>query len=99
MASFVIGEDTVRLEKQRKEMENIEKSRRHYKKDSRLVETGWLAGWLATKVTNQKTHLPTMTFLPNFANTDLVLVIPMKRKYHRHKTSDLISISQTLYSE
>ena len=37
MASFVIGEDTVRLEKQRKDMENIEKSRRHYKKDSRLV--------------------------------------------------------------
>jgi len=38
MASFVIGEDTVRLEKQRKEMENIEKSRRHYKKDSRYLE-------------------------------------------------------------
>jgi len=38
MASFVIGEDTVRMEKQRKEMENIEKSRRHYKKDSRYLE-------------------------------------------------------------
>ena len=37
MASFVLGEDTVRLEKQRKEMEIMEKSRRHYKKDSRLV--------------------------------------------------------------
>ena len=37
MASFVLGEDTVRLEKQRKEMENMEKSRRHYKKDSRLI--------------------------------------------------------------
>ena len=39
MASFVIGEDTVRQEKERKEMENREKSRRHYKKDSRLVES------------------------------------------------------------
>jgi len=38
MASFVIGEDTVRLEKQRKELENMEKSRRHYKKDSRYLE-------------------------------------------------------------
>jgi len=38
MASFVIGEDTVRMEKQRKEMENLEKSRRHYKKDSRYLE-------------------------------------------------------------
>eukprot|EP00092_Neocalanus_flemingeri_P027521 GFUD01029856.1.p1 GENE.GFUD01029856.1~~GFUD01029856.1.p1 ORF type:complete len:237 (-),score=102.02 GFUD01029856.1:177-887(-) len=38
MASFVIGEDTVRMEKQRKEMENIAKSRRHYKKDSRYLE-------------------------------------------------------------
>ena len=37
MASFVLGEDTVRLEKQRKEMEIMEKSRRHYKKDSRLL--------------------------------------------------------------
>jgi len=38
MATFVIGEDTVRMEKQRKEMENLEKSRRHYKKDSRYLE-------------------------------------------------------------
>jgi len=38
MATFVLGEDTVRLEKQRKEMENMEKSRRHYKKDSRYLE-------------------------------------------------------------
>ena len=42
MASFVLGEDTVRLEKQRKEMENMEKSRRHYKKDSRLIHFAWL---------------------------------------------------------
>jgi len=38
MATFVIGEDTVRMEKQRKEMENLEKCRRHYKKDSRYLE-------------------------------------------------------------
>lgn len=43
MASFMIGQeemevDLVMREKQRKEMENLEKSRRHYKKDSRYLE-------------------------------------------------------------
>ena len=40
MAQFVIGselvDDSVSLEKERKEQENQEKARRHYKKDSRL---------------------------------------------------------------
>ena len=39
MAQFVIGsdlvDDSVRKEKERKEQENQEKARRHYKKDSR----------------------------------------------------------------
>lgn len=39
MAQFVLGteleEDLVRQEKERKEQENQEKARRHYKKDSR----------------------------------------------------------------
>ena len=39
MAQFVIGsnmvDDSVRREKERKEQENQEKARRHYKKDSR----------------------------------------------------------------
>ena len=39
MAQFVIGsdlvDDSVRKEKERKEHENQEKARRHYKKDSR----------------------------------------------------------------
>ena len=39
MAQFVIGsdlvDDSVRKEKERKEVENQEKARRHYKKDSR----------------------------------------------------------------
>ena len=43
MATFVIGEDTVRMEKQRKEMENLEKSRRHYKKDSRFIQYFYLS--------------------------------------------------------
>lgn len=37
MADFVLGggEDLVRREKERKELENQEKAKRHYKKDSR----------------------------------------------------------------
>ena len=39
MAQFVIGsdlvDDSVRKEKERKDQENQEKARRHYKKDSR----------------------------------------------------------------
>lgn len=37
MAEFVLGggEDPVRSEKERKEIENQEKAKRHYKKDSR----------------------------------------------------------------
>jgi len=42
MAQFVLGteleEDLVRQEKERKEQENQEKARRHYKKDSRYLE-------------------------------------------------------------
>lgn len=42
MAQFVIGsnmvDDSVRKEKERKEQENQEKARRHYKKDSRYLE-------------------------------------------------------------
>jgi len=40
MAEFVLGggEDPVRSEKERKEIENQEKAKRHYKKDSRYLE-------------------------------------------------------------
>ena len=41
MAQFVIGsdlvDDSVRKEKERKDQENQEKARRHYKKDSRWL--------------------------------------------------------------